>query len=102
MRLASVLATAAIVVSCGSGIAQAQIKKSVPAEFPPASYTGRQYVDSTGCVFIRAGVDGAVNWVPRVTRGRQQVCGMQPTLSGTQIAAAQAPRATALRLRSLP
>ena len=95
MRLASVLATAAIVVSCGSGIAQAQIKKSVPAEFPPASYTGRQYVDSTGCVFIRAGVDGAVNWVPRVTRGRQQVCGMQPTLSGTQIAAAQAPRATA-------
>lgn len=95
MRLASVLATAAIVVSCGSGIAQAQIKKAVPAEFPPASYSGRQYVDSNGCVFIRAGVDGAVNWVPRVTRGRQQVCGMQPTLSGSQVAAAQAPRATA-------
>ncbi|MEQ8292568.1 MAG: SPOR domain-containing protein [Roseovarius sp.] len=95
MRLASVLATAAIVVSCGSGIAQAQIKKAVPAEFPPASYTGRQYVDSTGCVFIRAGVDGAVNWVPRVSRGRKQICGMQPTLSGNQIAAAQAPRATA-------
>ncbi|MDM8168648.1 SPOR domain-containing protein [Roseovarius sp.] len=95
MRLASVLATAAIVVSCGSGIAQAQIKKTVPAEFPPASYTGRQYVDSTGCVFIRAGVDGAVNWVPRVSRGRKQICGMQPTLSGNQIAAARAPRATA-------
>lgn len=95
MRLASVLATAAIVVSCGSGIAQAQIKKSVPAEFPPASYTGRQYVDSNGCVFIRAGVDGAVNWVPRVTRGRKQICGFKPTLSGSQVAAAQAPRATA-------
>ena len=94
MRLASVLATAAIVVSCGSGIAQAQIKKAVPAEFPPASYTGRQYVDSTGCVFIRAGVDGAVNWVPRVSRGRKQICGMQPTLSSSQIAAVQAPRAT--------
>ena len=85
MRLASVLATAAIVVSCGSGIAQAQIKKSVPAEFPPASYTGRQYVDSTGCVFIRAGVDGAVNWVPRVTRGRQQVCGMPCALTHRDI-----------------
>ncbi|MEQ9258781.1 MAG: hypothetical protein RIG84_06760 [Roseovarius sp.] len=55
--------------------------KIVPAEFPPASFDGRQYVDSKGCVFIRAGVDGAVSWIPRMTRGRQQVCGFQPTLS---------------------
>lgn len=101
MRLASVLATAAIVVSCGSGIAQAQ-NQTVPAEFPPDSFTGRQYVDSEGCVFIRAGIDGAVNWVPRMNRSKQQICGAQPTLSGNQIAAAQAPRATAPETKPAP
>lgn len=96
MRISGLLATAAIVALSGPVGVQAQSSnKVVPAEFPPASYAGRQYVDSKGCVFIRAGVDGAVTWVPRVTRGRQQVCGFQPTLSGAQIAAARAPRATA-------
>lgn len=96
MRIASILATAAIVVTCGSVSVQAQSStKAVPAEFPPASFTGRQYVDSKGCVFIRAGIDGAVTWVPRMTRARKQICGVQPSLSSAQVAAVQAPRATA-------
>lgn len=51
----------------------------VPAEFPPASFVGKQYIDSKGCAFIRAGSQDEVVWVPRVTRSRELVCDMQPT-----------------------
>ena len=50
-----------------------------PAELPPSSFSGGQFVDSRGCVFIRAGFDGTVQWAPRVTRDGRQICGLQPT-----------------------
>lgn len=90
MRLTRILAMAVMAGSLGIGVGNAQIREQLPAEFPPASYKGKQYVDSKGCVFIRAGIDGDVSWVPRVTRDRKTVCGFKPTL-GAQVAAAPAP-----------
>ena len=66
----------------GSGVfAQGLSGAALPAEFPPASFKGKQYVDSRGCVYIRAGVDGNVTWIPRLTRAREHICGAQPTFA---------------------
>ena len=67
--------------------AQSLAGNTVPAEFPPSSFKGNQYVDSKGCVFIRAGISGNTTWVPRVSRNRQIVCGFQPSLKGATAAA---------------
>lgn len=71
--------------------AQSLRRDTGPAEIPPTSFRGSQYVDSKGCVYIRAGVDGNVTWVPRVSRERKVVCGFQPS----QVATAPAPAAPA-------
>ncbi len=58
-----------------------------PAEAPPATFTGRQYVDSQGCVYIRAEVGGAVTWAPRLTPRNEVLCGFEPTFGGGGVAA---------------
>lgn len=63
--------------------AQAQQTGTGPAEVPPASFQGTQYVDSKGCIYIRAGVPGNVSWVPRVTRDGASICGYQPSIQTT-------------------
>ncbi|SCZ54954.1 Sporulation related domain-containing protein [Epibacterium ulvae] len=91
MKITRIIALGIVAGTLGwtEGTAQSLRNSGPPAEIPPSSYTGRQYVDSRGCVYIRAGIDGAVNWVPRVARSRQQLCGFEPTqISRAQRAAA--------------
>ncbi|MBA84007.1 MAG: sporulation protein [Rhodobacteraceae bacterium] len=82
MPVSKVVSSAVLAVFLGGASVSAQVLgAALPAEFPPSSYKGKQYVDSKGCVYIRAGVAGNVTWVPRVTRSRQPICGAQPTFA---------------------
>ncbi|PLS20860.1 hypothetical protein C0U40_14685 [Amylibacter cionae] len=91
IRMAAGMATGFAVVFTLSDPAEAQSLRKItaPAENPPQTFTGKQYVDSRGCVFIRAGFGGRVTWVPRVNRKRNVYCSPnnRPSLSGSQLAA---------------
>jgi hypothetical protein len=72
------LALAALLAAFAPAAGHAQ---SGPAELPPADFAGRQYVDSNGCVFVRAEVNGAVAWAPRLNRDRTPLCGYRPSMA---------------------
>lgn len=80
MKMIKTMGLAALFGAMQYAPAAAQHPGAQPAEFPPASFTGQQYVDSKGCVFIRVGADGRY-WVPRLTRSRKVVCGYKPSLN---------------------
>lgn len=105
MKFTRIVAVAVIMGSLGIGALQAQAFDRQPSEFPPLSYKGKQYVDSKGCVFIRAGIDGNVTWIPRVSRKREGVCGFKPTNVGTAVTTAPSAAAAApvqITLNSAP
>ena len=67
------LSAAILAAVCGGVPALADL--AGPAELPSPSYQGQQYIDSRGCVFLRAGYGGEVAWAPRLARDRKQLCG---------------------------
>ena len=79
MRDTHFLTVSVFVLSICAGLAMAQSDTS-PAEIPPTSFEGRQFVDSQGCVFLRAGIDGNTYWVPRLNNVRKPICAQKPTV----------------------
>jgi hypothetical protein len=67
-----------------------------PRELPPPGFKGQQYTDSGGCVFLRAGLAGRTNWVPRIGPDRRQMCGLPPSFAPEpEVVEAPAPRPAA-------
>ncbi len=71
---AAILAVGFGVVSAQPSAAQSLRAIGGPAETPPADFQGQQYVDSRGCVFMRAGLGGTVTWVARIGQDRRPIC----------------------------
>ncbi len=68
---------------CAVTVADAQTLGRIggPAEQPPSGFKGQMFVDSRGCVFLRAGYGGTTNWVARVNRDRKPLCGYPATMA---------------------
>lgn len=84
------------VVCAAPAFGQTTAPVTGPSEVPPASYAGRDYVDSRGCAFARATVNGATRWMTRVDAAGQPVCGLTPSVAAPQVevAGGAAPVAT--------
>lgn len=86
------LSSAVLAASLLAGGAQAQTLAQIggPANLPPKSYRGMQFVDARGCLFLRAGFGGSTGWVARVDYSHKPICGMVPTGSAAAQAAVTA------------
>lgn len=52
---------------------------SGPAEPPPDTFAGRQYIDSAGCAYVRGDEAAQGGWVARLSGEGAPLCGFVPT-----------------------
>lgn len=86
--LVKVIALTGFLIGAGVGLALAQA--GGPAEVPPTDYQGQSYIDSRGCIFLKASYDGDTTWVPRVGEDRKPICGHTPTKAVVNVTSAAA------------
>lgn len=84
--VAMVIGTCAVAQEAGTATGQGNGAPSsdlfdAPAEAPPAEFSGAQYVDSRGCIFVRSEDQGREAWVPRIARSGQMICGAVPSMT---------------------
>lgn len=70
-----------------------------PSSLPPPGFKGQQFVDSRGCLFLRAGSGAKVNWVARIDRNHKPICGMT---AGAAVQSAPAPQTVAVAVPAAP
>lgn len=85
----SVVALCLLLAGAGAVEAQTRRPSMLPAETPPTDFAETQYVDSRGCAFVRAALNGQVTWLPQFDEERQQLCGLEPSLVGGPAAPAR-------------
>lgn len=69
MKTLAMIAAFSVMMAAKLAVAQ-----PLPAEVPPADYSGRDYVDSRGCTFQRLVFNGTVAWVALLGADGAQVC----------------------------
>ena len=90
--LSKVLSSAilALILSASGPHAQTLASIGGPENLPPSGFSGQQFIDNRGCLFLRAGFGDVVNWVPRVDATRKPVCGLIPSFA-TEVAEVEVP-----------
>lgn len=73
------------------GLSTATAHAQGPAEAPPADFAAKNYVDSKGCMFLKAGVSGSTVWAPLIGVDGKPVCGREPSVKPKAVAAEPAP-----------
>lgn len=91
MRLPRLAVAGVLAAALGGSALPAWAELSGPANPPPASFQGMQYIDAQGCLFLRAGFGAKTVWVPMIDQNRKPICGMAPTFGGAAQVAAAAP-----------
>jgi hypothetical protein len=83
------------------GLLAAGAAWAAPVEAPAGDYAGRSYVDSAGCAFQRAVMNGTVLWAARVGADGAPVCGLAPTFA-PEVAAVPVAAVPAVRAKAAP